>query len=286
MSVISLQDIYFVTMLFAALISLTGAALFYQAYRKESALQAPWRAIGFGALSVAFLCAIIQLRWPFVYELQLLLEAFGFIAIYRGMTVDPYVSYLQKASSIEYDKAVEEGIYRNKQTNWVRRGLSQFSQVQDPDTNAFAILTLTFLASIVLYIMNLSAWVHNLSLVFFSLSLIYIVRTIVLQTHRLITEKSGKKVGIYNILPLAAYVFFATRFLILIFLSPLFTPLLSTLLLDSNSLPGMSLSATFAGLLCIALWLWPFIHSRTSVRAHIVILLLALLATAFYYTTL
>ncbi len=88
--------VHIATMSWAIIVSITATTLFWTTYKKEQAINTPWRAIGFGLLVLSFTLSIIGRFFPVALYGALVLEVAAFTAIWYGVSRDLTVTHLRE----------------------------------------------------------------------------------------------------------------------------------------------------------------------------------------------
>lgn len=268
-----LDMVHLIAIFIAVLTTLSVSVLFYDIYKVESAIQVPWRAIGFGMLACSLLLTLTQT--PFLMGVALFSEALGYIAIYRGIVFDPFVSYLHKVTLPEFDRAVTEGISRNRKAGWANRAFMQFADSQDRDAVAIMILGCLGLLGLVLMMIQFSAWLWLVHVLVLMVSLIYIGRIMYLQMYRLQNEDMSPQVRMNNTYALIAFCFLMGRAIGLIAREV-------TIWGDSWALLYIDSAALIGSMAFIILWIWPFIRNRQVVLRHVVAVWILALSFSYF----
>jgi len=270
MSIFWYEFLYFLIIAFGILVSVSIAVLFIVTYRYERRMRTAWRFIGFIALAIALLFFIIQRKEPSVLLISLIIQAFAFYAILRGVLAEPSITHLKKTGEVK-----STGVNGSKKGKKKSRG------------RIIRIVIGLLIGLVIIGFFVLPGYFYigpYLPSLLELVALAFIIITIVYQYRRYAKEKKKDgKTRRNNLYPLVAYILFA----------------LSTLIYTIHLLPDpdivilrqMSLEysvAWIAGAIgygiaffFLALWAWPYVKARPFLRTYVTFLTIVVFVATF-----
>ncbi len=256
---------HFLIAIFGILVAVSAAALFFLVIRYERQLQTLWRAIGFTALSVAFLLFIFERKFPILELPALVTQAFAFISIYIGVFAEPRLSQLLQIG--KQPTATQHDTYRTFKNTVGKRSAS-------PATIFFFTLAALVLIG--------AFWAEFLPAFLTGLATLFIALTIPMQLRRYQREQQDLKARRLNLYPLLGYIALLLGMSALIFfrLPALDLVAVRTLTLEYSSAWQFGQLLIFLGLLMLAMWAWTFIRVRPFLRTYVVFLTIAILVAS------
>jgi len=96
MRIFLLEYLFFIANIFAIMVSISAASLFYITYKYERQLRVFWRGIGFCLMALSFMLLILEHKYAFFGPPAVLALMFGFYSIFRGVRAEPSLQHLLK----------------------------------------------------------------------------------------------------------------------------------------------------------------------------------------------
>jgi len=267
MNLFWLEFFYFVAAIFGVLVSIAAAALFLLTYRYERQTQTVWRAIGFIALAIAFIAYILGRKYPEVQLVAIIIELFGFFAIFTGVRAEPNLSHLRKTGA--------QSAAAKKKAEKKSEGFGAWGALR---VVIFLVL-IPVIAALVKYMTDLGAY---LPVALEAIALVFVIGTIVLQIRRYRGEGKDSVTKRQNLWPLLGYIFLLVRGIVLLFnyMPENAIVRLREQTLDYSFTWILGFILTFTGFLFLSIWAWNFIKLRFFLRTYVVFLAIAILVSA------
>lgn len=274
------EFIYFIVAAFAILVSISAASLFYLVIIYERQLKTVWRAVGFSALSIAFLLFILERKFPSVEFGALIVQAIGFIGIYLGVFAEPKLSQL---AHVGLGKKSQQAKQHTAGTINYQQIISSKSKVSSP----IQVFSIALVIGLVAFIVP--ALRPYFASTLQAVASLFILATMPIQIKRYQREKDNPFAKRQNLYPLLGYIFLLIGSLALIVYR------LPDLNLVSLRLAGqeygyvwqMGILSLFIGFTFLAIWAWNFIKVRPFLRSYVLFSTIAIAVStlgAFVFT--
>lgn len=258
MSLFWQEFLFFIASAFGILVSLSASTLFFITVQAERQLRTVWRAVGFLGLAISFFLFILERKFAAFGLAALVVQAFGFIAIYLGVFAEPKLSQLSKvAAQAKKDRSESRG---------------QLSLAPIPVfliASAVIIIAWFYFGSFVASLLQLTATV-------------FILATIPIQIKRYKKQSNDPEASRQNLYPLVGYIFLFLGAAALVFfrLPDLNIVTLRQLALEYSVAWQFGVVFYFIGFLFLGVWAWNFIKVRPFLRTYVTFLTIAIVVSS------
>ncbi len=295
MSIFIYEFVFYIVSVFAIITSLSCGALFYFSYRNERLIRNVWRALGFFMLAAAFFLFILERKNSSFELFALSLELVGTFYIFRGVLAAPGLAHLASKRGVRAGKDARTCPLPARMQKLDRLlAKDDFDLKRVRFTSAAVLATAVVMISILLASINTFIFRFiNIGVpsTFTALILCFAFATIILQTGRLIRERSDRSTVALNVWPTLAYVFLMLRELAFTLhrLPESNIVFLRNLTVSYSMTWQIGVLFTFAAFVFLAVWAWYFIKQRAFLRTYVIFLILAVAVAsigALIFTTL
>ncbi len=267
--------------MFAILVTISSAILFYLTQRVEGSTNTYWRAFGFASLALSYMLFILERKFPSFGLLAVLIEFLGLVFIFIGVRSETSLLNLQKVNKTVSGGKKEES-----------------SKMEKLKRNLYIVIGVVaagvLLSGLVVgnnYIIENFSFGPYLAAAVVGLSIFFVAGTIYLQIGRYLGEREDTASRRQNLYPLIAYVFLLFRQLFLVLYR---LPESDLVFLESlksfYSLPWQAaILLTGVAFIFLAFWAWTFIKVRFFLRTYVAFLTIATLVStlgSFVFTLL